>query len=242
MTTYTNYTEKIQAFKSEIKLIAGYIKSHKTGTQAKYVADNNYTPRGRFSGKLYQRHIARHMNIAYSLVRGRTMKQIESKVREHNEPDMKFVNKLTHEFMNPETYDPNDYNTFYDKPEVKMYVLVRKDLEPRHRMVQGGHAVAQYLLDHNEEEWKNGTMVYLAVDNEAQLNTCKSNLKALNKKYSSFSEPDWGETPTLTAISCVDTGDIFSELRLLNTYPMKEKSFISNLYESCKKFLDLDMA
>lgn len=30
----------------------------------------------------------------------------------------------------------------------KMYVLIRKDLDPAYQAVQAGHALAQYMLDH----------------------------------------------------------------------------------------------
>ena len=45
----------------------------------------------------------------------------------------------------------------------KMYVLVRKDLPSTYRMVQGAHAVAEYLLRYPDTEWKNGTLVFLGV-------------------------------------------------------------------------------
>ena len=116
------------------------------------------------------------------------------------------------------------------KPVIKMYVLVREDMVPEARMVQGGHAVAQYLLEHKDDlekttkngkvkqRWNNGFMIYLGVKDESALNQWEAKLKAEDKKFSTFVEPDWGE-PTKTALACVDFGEIFSELELLDLTP-----------------------
>jgi len=216
-----NYREHIQKFKKSIKLIAGYIKSLKTNSEEEFSKENGFLPLDGFDPS-YQ---ARHMNIAYGMVRGKTMKQIENKVREGNEPNMAFVANLTKMLMVDEKYLTFDWG---DSPKLKMYVLVRKDLAPDHRMVQGGHAVAQYLLDHKEEHWKNGTMVYVAVDVEADLIIWERKLREAGKKYSSFTEPDWG-APTQTAIACVDTGEIFEGLPLLTTRNMSRKGLFSKI-------------
>ena len=51
----------------------------------------------------------------------------------------------------------------------KLYVLVRKDLSKSQQAVQGGHAVAEYLLSGPLTAWSNGTLVYLGVRNETEL-------------------------------------------------------------------------
>ena len=51
-------------------------------------------------------------------------------------------------------------------PAKKLYVLVRKDLDETYRLVQGGHAIAEYSLRGDKalyQEWNNGTLVFLGV-------------------------------------------------------------------------------
>ena len=52
----------------------------------------------------------------------------------------------------------------------KLYALVRKDLSPSQRAVQAGHAVAEWLLRGPKTDWDNGTLIYLGVRNEDELN------------------------------------------------------------------------
>ena len=65
---------------------------------------------------------------------------------------------------------------------MKLYVLVREDLNPTYQAVQSGHAVAQYMLEHGY--WKNETLVYLSVKNEQQLEKWKYKLDKISAKYS----------------------------------------------------------
>lgn len=43
----------------------------------------------------------------------------------------------------------------------KLYVLIGKELNPVYGCVQGGHAVAQYLLEHPKQNWNNQYLIYL---------------------------------------------------------------------------------
>ena len=99
-------------------------------------------------------------------------------------------------------------------PQRKLYVLVRNDLPAPYRMVQGGHALAQFMLEHDSatEEWKNSYLIYLGVKNLKELLKWSEKLSWRSKPHSVFREPDLGfET---TALACLDTGEVFSKLRL----------------------------
>jgi len=95
----------------------------------------------------------------------------------------------------------------------KMYGLVRRDLSETYRLVQGAHALAQYALEHVDlfHVWGNGTIVFLAVRNLAEIREWQNTLHVNGKRYSCFHEPDLDGH--LTAIACFDTGGIFSGLK-----------------------------
>lgn len=105
-----------------------------------------------------------------------------------------------------------------DTDEQKMFVLVRNDLySESYKAVQGGHAVAEYLLNNDitKMNWNNGYMIYLVVKNENQLKKYARKI-TMNKKFipfSCFTEPDLNNE--ITALACVCDGKIFKELDLL---------------------------
>lgn len=90
----------------------------------------------------------------------------------------------------------------------RLYVLVNPKLNTVYGCVQGGHAVAQFLLEHPEQDWDNQFLIYLHADPYAWI-------KPLRKKgvdFSVFREPDLGNA--ITALACQDdTGELFKELR-----------------------------
>jgi hypothetical protein len=98
------------------------------------------------------------------------------------------------------------------KKPLKMYVLVRDDLETTYRGVQGIHAVAQYYEQGNTTDWHNSTVVQLAVRNEQALKNWQWLLSSKHKKAVAFREPDLNDQ--ITAIACIDTGEIFKKLPL----------------------------
>ena len=49
----------------------------------------------------------------------------------------------------------------------RLYILVSEDLAPIYGAVQGGHAIAQWMLEHSDNlYWKNETVVYLSCNVE----------------------------------------------------------------------------
>lgn len=91
----------------------------------------------------------------------------------------------------------------------RLYVLIDKSLEPVYGCVQGGHAVAQWLLEHPQQNWNNSYLIYL----KCNLYSMKRRLIKLNKDFSEFKEPDLGNK--LTAIACEDSGRTFRNLHTI---------------------------
>lgn len=93
----------------------------------------------------------------------------------------------------------------------KLYVLVSDKLTSIYGAVQGGHAVAQYMLDNSRKKnkWKNETIVYL----KCNIKIIKTKLDIRGLDYSSWYEPDLDNE--LTAIAIYDDGYIFRNLKLL---------------------------
>ena len=95
----------------------------------------------------------------------------------------------------------------------KLYVVVRKDLSWPQRAVQAGHGLAELLINREDAEWTNGTLVYLRASGETELLEIKQELEDLDIKHKVFKEPDIGNE--LTSIASLGNNQIFQRLRLL---------------------------
>lgn len=95
---------------------------------------------------------------------------------------------------------------------MKMYVLVRKDLTKAQQAVQGGHALAEFLLNH-PTSWKNWTLVYLGVKNELQLEKWIYKLKKFDIDAAIWREPDMNNE--ITAIATYSKKGVFKSLNCL---------------------------
>ena len=94
----------------------------------------------------------------------------------------------------------------------KLYVLVRKDLPTSsHIAVQAGHVVAEWLL--HDQQWQNGTLVYLGIKNEKKLLHWIDKLNFKGIKYIKFREPDMENQ--VTAVATLGNDKIFRNLELL---------------------------
>lgn len=81
---------KIKVLKQELKTLAVEIRSLKS-TRKQH--SNGYVP-----GLERSQWIARHKHIAYCLLRGKTMEQIENKNREGNKPHQLLVDQYLKEY------------------------------------------------------------------------------------------------------------------------------------------------
>jgi hypothetical protein len=87
---------------------------------------------------------------------------------------------------------------------------VSNKLKPVYGCVQGGHAVAQWLLDNkNTQTWNNNYLIYVYADIDKWI----YKLKLKNLNYSVFYEPDLDNTPTAIAIE--SDGAMFKNLKMV---------------------------
>ena len=107
-------------------------------------------------------------------------------------------------------YGDRNINHSTRKIVKRLYVLVNKKLNPVYGCVQGGHAVAQWLLDNPEQTWNNQYLIYLYADIDKWMNR----LDECGIKYSAFREPDLNGTVTALALE-EDTGLMFQTLKVV---------------------------
>lgn len=93
----------------------------------------------------------------------------------------------------------------------KLYVVVHNQLSMslQYQGVQGGHALAQWLIENPNQTWNNNFLIYLQDDLDKLI--FKLDLK--NIKYSKFIEPDLGNK--LTAIALQTEDKILEKLKLM---------------------------
>ena len=92
----------------------------------------------------------------------------------------------------------------------KLYVLIDKSLKPVYGCVQGGHAVAQWMIEHpKSEKWQNDYLIYLSAD----VNKWKRKLDCLDIDYTEFKEPDL-EFKT-TALAVFGHDNVFRHLKVV---------------------------
>ena len=93
----------------------------------------------------------------------------------------------------------------------RLYILIDENLAPIYGAVQGGHAIAQWMLEHSDNlYWKNETVVYLTCNIEKMLYYLKG------EDISIFREPDIGNAITSIAVVGNPYNErLFKKLRLL---------------------------
>lgn len=88
-----------------------------------------------------------------------------------------------------------------------VHVICRDDLKsvfPSYPFVQGGHALAQLLIENKIEDWKNDYLIYVAVDSLIELEMIMKRLSKHNIPFSYFAEPDFDFTITAVAVESTD--------------------------------------
>ena len=93
----------------------------------------------------------------------------------------------------------------------RLYVLISDKLNPIYGCVQGGHAVAQWMLDNKDNQtWNNNYLIYLYADIEKW----SYKLKMKNLNFSTFNEPDLDNIQTAIAIET--DGSLFKNLKMVS--------------------------
>ena len=95
--------------------------------------------------------------------------------------------------------------------EPRLYIIIDESLDPVYGCVQGGHAVAQYLLENPDSKWKNNYLIYL----KANLERIVVKLQRYGICYTEFHEPDLDGK--LTAIAVLDNQKVFRNLHLIGS-------------------------
>ena len=101
------------------------------------------------------------------------------------------------------------WKTTISNTESRLYVLINRDLDSIYGCVQGGHVVAQWLLNHPKQTWNNSYLIYLSVD----INKWKDKLDILEIDYTEFKEPDLNNQ--VTALAVLNNDKLFKKLRLI---------------------------
>lgn len=91
----------------------------------------------------------------------------------------------------------------------RLYILISNKLDSIYGCVQGGHAVAQWLLDHPKQDWNNNYLIYVTAD----ISKWKEKLEILNLDYTEFKEPDLNNQTT--ALAVLNNDKMFRNLKLI---------------------------
>ena len=91
----------------------------------------------------------------------------------------------------------------------RLYVLISNKLDPIYGCVQGGHVVAQWLLNHPDQDWNNNYLIYVSAD----VSRWKERLEFLGIDYTEFKEPDLNNQ--ITALAVLNNDRIFKKLKLV---------------------------
>lgn len=92
-----------------------------------------------------------------------------------------------------------------------MYILCNRRLSSIYAAVQGSHALAQWILEHQDQYDRNTTLVYL----NCRLDKKLEDIVEHGYDYSVWKEPDLNMT--VTAVACLGDPDLlFTRLKTLN--------------------------
>ena len=87
--------------------------------------------------------------------------------------------------------------------EKKMYVIVRRDLAPIYKMVQGSHALVEFYKRYPKEfkNWNNEYLIFVEVPNYIKLLEMADTLDKYEVPFVANHEPDLGGQMTALCLS-----------------------------------------
>jgi len=166
---------QIKKMKQELKSLAKSIKEQKQLRKQKHIRHSDFIGHHSLSQLRWR---FRAIHVAYCLMRGRKLEQVDSGVG----LDMDYVNWII-KAANPESKE-------------KLYVVVDEKLTISQQAVQSAHAVAEFLKKNSNTLWDNGYLVLLRHSNTQ----CWGVLRNYKHEYVEFKEPDLGNK--VTAYAC----------------------------------------
>ena len=98
--------------------------------------------------------------------------------------------------------------------QMKLYVLVRKNLSPSQQAVQAGHAVAEFTHKYPDSLWNRGTLVYLGVEDEGELNAWLMRFQDLEGLELAVYREEYFKQ-SLTAVAVVGEDEVKTAVRSL---------------------------
>ena len=114
----------------------------------------------------------------------------------------------------------------------KLYILIDKNLDPMYGVVQGGHAIAQWLIEHGQSKWSNEYLIYISVD----IDKWKQLLDIYGIVYSEFHEPDLDNQLTNISILENNLNDILKK-KIRREKLLKQFLFYIFIYGKHKNLL-----
>lgn len=164
--------ESIKNLKQDLKSLAKQIKEKKSLRKT--------VPNGYVAGLSELQMLFRHKHVAYCLVRGRKLEQIDSGYR----LNMDWVNWIIAS-MQPDSKE-------------KLYVVVNEKLSPSQQAVQAAHCAAEFVRKNPHTQWRNGHLILLK-DNPGWSGNMLPALYCLPHEGAQFVEPDVGNKVTAYA-------------------------------------------
>ena len=121
-------------------------------------------PRGYYSEMFKLSYRYRALHTAMSLLRGKTMEQIEAIPTKPGKAEQR---RMTLCYCSMEKRVQTWVDHLKDPGATKLYVYVDANLSDSQKAVQSAHAVAQFQKDHPTAPWVNGTLVLMTLDPNA---------------------------------------------------------------------------